>query len=134
MKAREFWVYRSMSGYDDMVTPFVPKENWEGWSEDFIHVREVLPDDELEKLRAENIRTKKMCIDFQERYSSSLAKIEQLRAASKVLRDCLKEVEKDICANAQDTLWCHEGYAMTIVDRIQIDIAKFDEMMGGEEG
>ena len=54
MKAREFWVYRSMSGYDDMVTPFVPKENWEGWSEDFIHVREVLPDDELEKLRAEN--------------------------------------------------------------------------------
>ena len=41
-----------MSGYDDMVTPFVPKENWEGWSEDFIHVREVLPDDELEKLRA----------------------------------------------------------------------------------
>ena len=43
-----------MSGYDDMVTPFVPKENWEGWSEDFIHVREVLPDDELEKLRAEN--------------------------------------------------------------------------------
>ena len=97
-----------MSGYDDMVTPFVPKENWEGWSEDFIHVREVLPDDELERLRDEN---------------------EKLRAASRVLRDCLKEVEKDICANAQDTLWCHEGYAMTIVDRIQIDIAKFDEMM-----
>lgn len=114
MKAREFWVYRSMSGYDDMVTPFVPKENWEGWSEDFIHVREVLPDDELEKLRA----------------------------ASKVLRDALSGIAKE----AEGFINCHEaaismdhGNSNMAVMGVRIktaheSIAKFAEMMGGEEG
>lgn len=42
----------------------------------------------------------------------------RLRAENARLKDELREVRKDIIANATDTLWSHEGLPMTIVDRI----------------
>ena len=51
-KAREFWIAKG-NVLDTCLDAHVYSEH-PAWATDFIHVREVLPDDELERLRAEN--------------------------------------------------------------------------------
>ena len=52
---------------------------------------------------------------------------DQLRAAAEKLAEALESIKQTIETNANDVLWCHDEVNMTVVEKIDINLAEYRE-------